>query len=193
MRVGGLILAAGESRRMGSPKALLELEGRTFVAIAIELLRDAGCAPVLVVDGAHRLDGLSAVEIVHNLEWERGPLSSLQTGLRRALVLAPELAALVVQRVEQPRMKVETVRALLAASAREPECIWQPMHQGRSGHPVLWPRSLFAELLALDPNIASARDLSRGVAAARRRKIECDDPGVLDNCDTPDDLARLRR
>lgn len=191
MRVAGLILAAGESRRMGRPKALLELGGRSFVALAIELLQGAGCAPVLVVDGAHRLERLCGAQVVPNREWEWGPLSSLQVGLRAALELVAEIDAVVVHHVERPRVRVRTVRALLDGLASEPDCVWQPMYLGQSGHPIVWPRALFEELLALDPKRASARELLRGSAAARRRKLECDDPGVLDNVDTPEDLARL--
>jgi molybdenum cofactor cytidylyltransferase len=190
VQVAGLILAAGESRRMGQPKALLELEGRSFVARGIELLGAAGCAPVLVVDGAHRLAGLD-VEVVHNEAWDRGPLSSLQAGLRRALVLAPTIDAVLVHHVERPRVRVETLAALLAGYTREPDMVWQPTYEGRSGHPLVWPRTLFEQLLALDPSHSSARELLRGSAATRRRKLELDDPGVLDNFDTPDDLARL--
>lgn len=198
MRVAGLILAAGESRRMGRPKALLELDAVTFLGWGLELLRAAGCAPVLVVDGAHRLTGaprveLTRAELVHNEAWSRGPLSSLQVGLRRALEIEPQIDAVLVHHVERPRVRIETLRSLLAGLAREPDGVWQPTHLGRSGHPIVWPRSLFDELLALDPSHASARELLRGSAAPRRRKLEVEDPGVLDNFDTPDDLAQLRR
>ncbi len=193
--IAGLILAGGESARMGRPKALLELDGRSFVAVGVATLRAAGLAPVLVVDGAHRLDpsapGLDAVELVHNEAWPLGPLASVQAGLRRALTLAPTLAGLLVHHVERPRIRPATIRALLAAFAAEPEALWQPTHAGRSGHPLLWPRALFEPLLALDPARETARTLVRGAAARSRRKLEVDDPGVLDNIDTPDDLARL--
>lgn len=192
MRVAGLILAAGESRRMGRPKALVELDGRSFLACGIELLRAAGCAPVLVIDGAHRLDGVVEAEVVHNPEWQRGPLSSLQVGLRRALVMAPDIDAVLVHHVERPRVRIETLRGLLAGLGREPDGIWQPTHLGHSGHPIVWPRGRFGELLTLDPSHASARELLRGSAAGRRRKLEVDDPGVLDNFDTPDDLEQLQ-
>lgn len=193
MRVAGLILAAGESRRMGRPKALVELDGRTFLAWGIELLGAAGCEPVLAVDGAHRIGEIGGAEVVHNEAWHRGPLSSLQVGLRRALEIQPDIDAVLVHHVERPRVRIETVRALLAELEREGDGIWQPSHLGRSGHPILWPRSLFHDLLSLDPSHASARELLRGSAAERRRKLEVDDPGVLDNVDTPDDLARMQR
>lgn len=193
MRIAGLILAGGASQRMGQPKALLEFEGQTFVGIGVALLAQAGCAPVLVVDGAHRLSPLAGAELVHNLAWQTGPLSSLQCGLTRALELEPQLDALVVHHVERPRVQTQTVRALVARARAEPECVWQPSFAGRSGHPLVWPRALFEALVELDPARDSARTILRGPASARRRKLEVDDPGVLDNIDTPEQLAALRR
>jgi molybdenum cofactor cytidylyltransferase len=193
VKIAALILAGGASRRMGRPKARLELAGRSFVVRGVDLVRAAGCAPVVVVDGAHRLDPaeVAGAELVHNAAWEQGPLSSLQLGLRRALELEPALAGLLVHHVERPRVAPETVRELITGLRREPECVWQPSHGGRSGHPLLWPQSLFAALLELDPEHQSARTLVRS-PAARRRKLELDDPGVLDNVDTPEELAQLR-
>ena len=191
MRVAGLILAGGASARMGRPKATLTFEGRSFVERGVELLRDAGCSPVLVVDGAHELAPLEGAQLVHNTNWRMGPLSSLQLGLARALALAPSLDALVVHHVERPRVRVETVRALLAAARAEPGTIWQPRHAEHSGHPLLWPCTVFKALLDLDPNHESARTLIRGAAASLRRKLKVDDPGVLENIDTPADLAGL--
>jgi molybdenum cofactor cytidylyltransferase len=188
--VCALILAGGASVRMGRPKALLEYRGRSFVACGIAAVREAGCAPVIVVDGAHRLE-LGDVELVHNEHWEQGPLSSLQVGLRRALALEPALAGVLVHHVERPRVRVETIAKLLAAFAEQPEMLWQVAVAGHSGHPMLWPRALFDALLALDPARDSARTLVRGAAAERRRKLEVDDLGVLDNIDSPADLALL--
>jgi CTP:molybdopterin cytidylyltransferase MocA len=187
-----LILAGGASQRMGQAKALLEFEGRTFVGIGVELLRQAGCAPVLVVDGAHRLGPLVGAERVHNVGWQHGPLSSLQLGLARALELEPNLDALLVHHVERPRIQAQTVVALLAAANAEPECVWQPSFAGRSGHPLVWPRALFGALSSLDAGSDTARTLLRGPASTARRKLEVDDPGVLDNIDTPEQLAALR-
>lgn len=190
-----LILAGGASARMGRPKALLEYAGRTFLHAGVATVRAAGCSPVIVIDGAHRLDtevsGLAGVELVHNHRWQLGPLSSMQLGLARALELVPTIAGVLTHRIEQPRVRVETLVALLSSFASEPAKLWQPALGGRSGHPMLWPRQLFDPLLALDPACESARTLVRGPAAELRRKLEVDDPGVLDNIDTPADLARL--
>lgn len=196
--VAALIMAGGASARMGRPKALLEYAGRSFLAHAVATIRAGGCSPVLVIDGAHRLErqlqseleGLR--EIVHNDRWELGPLSSVQAGLRRALRLEPALAGLLVHPVERPRVQVATISGLIAAFTAEPEGLWQPVHAGHSGHPMLWPRALFDALLDLDPALHSARTLVRGAAASRRRKLEVVDPGVLENIDTPAELAGLR-
>lgn len=188
--IGALILAGGASARMGRPKALIEIEGQSFVARGVATLHAAGCSPVLVIDGAHRLDKHfdAQVELVHNDRWELGPLSSLQAGLHRALALEPALVGVLVHQVERPRIRVATISALLAAFAKDPDGLWQPTHAGRSGHPMLWPRALFDALLALDPAHASARTLVRGAASRLRRKLTVDDPGVLENIDTPADV-----
>ena len=192
MRVAGLILAAGESARMGRPKATLELDGRSFVELGVATLRAAGCSPVLIVDGAHRLDALDHASVVHNAQWHRGPLSSLQVGLREALAREPRLDAVVVHHVERPRVRAQTVRALLEASRGSPACIWQPCHGGRSGHPLLWPCALFEALLHLDPSHETARALTRGAAASQRRKLEVDDPGVLIDASSDEGMTRAR-
>lgn len=197
LRCAGLILAAGESRRMGQPKALLELDGRSFLARGVELLRAGGCARVLVIDGAHRLDpervAELGAELVHNSRWTLGPLSSLHAGLDALTISGSEPPdVLVVHHVERPRVQAETLHRLLAAMAEAPACLWQPSYGGRSGHPMLWPRGLFGALRGLDPRQDTARTLVRGAAAQLRRKLEVEDAGVLDNIDTPAELAALR-
>lgn len=179
---------------MGRAKARLELGGRSFVVRGVELLRAGGCARVIVVDGAHRLapEELAGAELAHASEWRAGPLASVQAGLGRALELEPELAGLVVHHVERPRVAPDTVRALLEGLGREPACVWQPSYRGRSGHPLVWPRACLPALAALDPRQHSARDLVRSPRVTRR-KLQLDDPGVVDNIDTPAALAELTR
>ncbi len=205
------MLAAGASERMGRPKALLSLGPLTLLGHAVELARACMCTPVIVVEGAHPLAGdpaLDRPEVVRisNDEWRLGPLSSLQAGLRRGLALMPELDAVLVLPVERPRVTTATIHGLLGGLAAEPGTVWQPRvldpeacrpgradeGQPRSGHPLLWPRTAFEGLLALDPRHASARTLIRSPAwAERRRFLACDDPGVLDNLDTPAEYRAL--
>jgi CTP:molybdopterin cytidylyltransferase MocA len=192
-----LILAAGASSRMGTPKALLPLGGRSLLAHSLACVLAGGCTHALVVVGAHALTGEPAladprVGVVVNTSWSLGPLSSLQAGLRAALEQHEQLAGVLVQRVEQPRVSPRTVAALLHALAEQPHAIVQPQVRGVSGHPIAWPRACFDDLLALDPRHASARTLlAQPEHAARRRKLALDDEGVLDNIDTPADYANL--
>jgi molybdenum cofactor cytidylyltransferase len=196
VRVAALVLAAGAAERMGRVKALLPLGELSLLARSIALVREGGCDPVIVVEGAHPLDAEPAlrepgVVRAFNPDWPLGPLSSLQVGLRAALERG-EFEGLLVHHVERPRVRAATVADLLAGLAREPDAIWQPRFEARSGHPMLWPRSCFGDLLALDPACASARSLiHQPQYAVRRRKLDCSDPGVLDNIDTPDDYQRL--
>jgi CTP:molybdopterin cytidylyltransferase MocA len=195
--VVALILAAGASSRMGTPKALLPLGGRSLLAHSIACVLAGGCARALVVVGAHALTGEPSlaharVGVVVNADWPLGPLSSLQAGLRAALAQHERLAGVLVQRVEQPRVSPHTVAALLHELAEQPDAIVQPQVRGMSGHPIAWPRACFDALLALDPRHATARTLlAQPEHAARRRKLALDDEGVLDNIDTPADYARL--
>jgi molybdenum cofactor cytidylyltransferase len=180
-----IVLAAGASTRMGRPKALLLHHGRTFVRCAVDLA--AGCAPIVVVTGAVDLADvdLGPALRVRNDTWPQGQLSSLQRGLA-ALADPPGLLVLTVDR---PHLRPATVAALLAAFHDAPECIWQPAHAGRRGHPIVYPAALLPMLRGLAPD-ASPRDLLEHHPHLRR-SLPVDDPAVLDNLDRPADLARL--
>jgi CTP:molybdopterin cytidylyltransferase MocA len=181
-----VVLAAGASTRMGRPKALLEHHGRSFVACAVDLAARAGCAPIVVVTGAQELDGLGlAARLVHNENWQRGQLSSLQTGL----AALEDPAGVLVLTVDRPHLRATTVVTLVAAFRTAPQFSWQPAHAGRRGHPVIYPRSLLPMLAAL-PTSADPRELLRAHEALRHT-IAVDDPAVHDNLDRPEDLARL--
>lgn len=186
MSVAAVVLAAGASARMGRPKAALQWRGRTFVEHAVALA--SSCAPVVVVAGATALPALD-VAIVHNPHWQDGPLSSLQVGLR-AIEDAAWTGVLVLT-VDRPHVRASTIAALLREHASHPDAVVQPIHEGRRGHPILHPRDVANALLQL-PRTATARDVvHRPDVAARRRAIDVDDAAILDNIDTPEDLARL--
>jgi len=197
MTAAGVVLAAGASRRMGSPKAALLHEGRTFVACVLGALHGAGVHDVVVVTGAAEqaiadaLPAGAAVTLARNPDPERGQLSSLKTGLRRLTDVAPRADAVVVALVDHPAVASATVRALLdAAQALPGAAIVVPAHGGRRGHPVLFARALWAELLAT-PDESGARAVVRA-DPARVVEVAVDDRGILVDVDTPDDLRRLR-
>lgn len=191
----GIVLAAGGSSRMGRPKALLERGGRSFVEHAVHALRGGGCAQVVVVSGAvdsarlRELDLLGAA-VAHNPRWAEGPTVSLQVGLTAALALQPATSAVLLHTVDRPRVRASTVRALLLAHRSDPAAVWQPEHDGRGGHPLLWPAITFEALAALAP-AQTRRALLRGTAGFERRRLAVKDPGILDNVDDPSALDDL--
>ena len=148
--VAGVILAAGESRRMGRDKALLPFGPENFLDHLIAVLQGEA-SPLLVVLGHHaeqiesRIARAGGVEIVRNPDYALGQLSSLQAGLR-ALANQPVAGALVCL-VDHPAITKEVVRTLLDRFGSRGARILIPTSNGRRGHPVLFAASLFQELL----------------------------------------------
>jgi molybdenum cofactor cytidylyltransferase len=190
--IAGLILAAGESRRMGRDKALLTYRGRTFLENIMDHLGAAGIEKITVVLGHHadiiqRAVNLGAAQVVVNHEYPRGQTSSLQLGLAAARADSPE--AVVLCLVDHPAISAEVLTKLIERfeSTRPPVLI--PTHNGQRGHPVVISQTLFPELLALPPGqpantvIRKYHDVTEFVEVA--------DPGILLDVDEPETYERL--
>ncbi len=189
MSVAAVILAAGASTRMGRPKALIEWRGRPFFMHCVRRADAAGCVPVVVVWGSSALPEVDGVQQAHNPEWEQGPLSSLQVGLRAVLPSDP--SGVLVMTVDRPHVAESTVRALVEAHQVTPGVVVQPRLDAVSGHPVLHPRSVVDALLQLAPTDSVRTILRRADVRDARRRIPVEDRAVLDNLDTPASLAKL--
>ena len=186
----GVILSAGESSRMGSPKALLAYRGTTFLEHLVNLLQGR-VEPLLVVLG-HGADRIRAavrlppqVRVLLNQDYRLGQLSSLQTAIR-ALEGSPVSGLLVVP-VDHPAVEPEVVAALLDAFAAEQPEVLVPIFEGRRGHPVIFSLRLFAELLAA-PLEEGARAVVRRHTA---RELPINDAGILADIDDPESYRRL--
>lgn len=196
-RAAGVVLAGGASRRMGTPKAALRHDGATFLAHAIAALQHGGIDDLYVVAG-HAADAVRAalpaepaVELLHNPAPERGQLSSLKVALAAVRASAKPVDAVVVTLVDHPAVRAATVSALLDAWRAMPgAAIVVPEHGGRRGHPVLFARGVWDELASTDDTLG-ARAVVRAVPT-RVHVVAVDDPGILIDVDTPDDLRRLR-
>lgn len=195
-RVAGVVLAGGASRRMGRPKAGLLLEGRTFLAHAIATQRAAGIATIVVVAGADRgaveaaMPASASAVLLDNPAPERGQLSSLKVALAH-LLGDPAVTAALVALIDHPGVTAATLgRILAAARSAHHAAIVLPTHAGRRGHPVLFARAVWRELLAT-PDELGARAVVRS-DPRRVLEVAVDDPGVLLDVDTPSDLQRLR-
>jgi molybdenum cofactor cytidylyltransferase len=190
--IAGLILAAGESSRMGRDKALLTYRGRTFLETIAATLREAGIERVAVVLGHHaeeiqRAVELPGVEVVVNATYRLGQTSSLQVGLRA--LAAPDLEAVVLCLVDHPAVSARTVRQLVDSFRVSPAPIVVPTHQGRRGHPVVISRALFPALLSLAPSEGANTVIRRHRAATQF--VEVDDSGILLDVDDDEVYRQL--
>ncbi len=184
-QVAGVLLAAGEGKRLGTPKALVELGGRRLVDRGVDLLRDGGAAPVVVVMGAVRFAVPGAVT-VHNPDWPTGMGSSLAAGLR---ALPADCTAAVIALVDQPLVGAGAVQRLITAYLAGAEIAVAAYH-GKARNPVLLARRHWAGVLDAAVGDAGARPYLRAHPDLVTR-VECADTGSPDDVDTPEDVARL--
>jgi molybdenum cofactor cytidylyltransferase len=145
-----LVLAAGSSRRMGRPKQLLEIGGEALIRRAVRQAASAGVDQTVVVVGPYRAEIERAladadVRLVDNPDHLTGMASSLRAGLR---ALDAEVEAVIVMLADQPFQGPEVLTGLIAAYRASGQPIVAPLFAGRRGNPVLFDRSLFAELAA---------------------------------------------
>jgi molybdenum cofactor cytidylyltransferase len=189
--MAGVILSAGASRRMGTPKALLRYQGETFLDRLIRVLSTV-CDRVVVVlghDGETIRASLSEhahVSFAVNPDPERGMLSSLQCGLR---ILPAGADGIFFTPVDHPNIASATIEALAQAFEAHRAPVTVPVYQGVRGHPVCITRALAVELLEL-PLSAQASDVIHRYTAARQL-VEVDDPGVVADIDDPDAYRAL--
>jgi molybdenum cofactor cytidylyltransferase len=187
--VEGILLAAGESRRMGYPKPLLKLGSQTFLERTCEAMLTA-VARLVVVVGAYADRVRRAVPddprivVVENPNYVMGQLTSLQAALS---AVSAEASAVMLHLTDHPTVSAVTFRAVVGEYERTHKQIVIARYHGRRGHPVLFARALFDELLT-----APADHGARAVVQAnpdRLRYLDVDDPGVVLDLDTPADLA----
>jgi molybdenum cofactor cytidylyltransferase len=207
-KFAGIILSAGASRRMGSPKALLDYRGETFVDRLIRVF-SRSCDPVIVVAGVHadaireRID--RRARLVINPDPDRGQLSSLQTALAE---VPREAAGFLFTPVDCPTVQAETIAMLVfefhergrfhkgdefhKGGAHESGVSFViPRYRGKRGHPVCARGSLIPEFLALPPTAET-----RAVVNAHADRIvyvDVDDPGVLADIDDLEAYRKIAR
>jgi len=184
-RTAAVILAAGESRRMGRPKAFLPFRGGTFLSNIAGTLAER-CSPVIAVfgfdaPGLMRKADAAGITSVENRDYARGMLTSLQAGLRAA----GDCDTVLFTLVDHPAISRATVDALLDSGA--PIAI--PRFQGKRGHPVCIRRQIVQEFLA-EPVESKVRDVIDR-HAGEIDYLDVADPGISDDIDDPALYAQL--
>ncbi|MCH8297563.1 MAG: nucleotidyltransferase family protein [Chloroflexi bacterium] len=190
--VWAILLAAGESSRMGRQKALLPWRNTTLLEYQLRSLLDAGVQRVVVVLG-HDADRIKPiVEAIDGASWAlnpdylQGKTTSLKTGV--AALAIQQVSDVLLLNVDQPR-NADTVRTLLERHLASSYRITIPTHGGKGGHPIL----IAAELL---PELAEIEEESQGLKAVVRRhaeateRFELDDPSVLLDLNTPEQYQK---
>ena len=183
-----VILSAGESSRMGRPKALLPVDGETFIEKIVGALARTRVGKIIVVLGhdaetlKRRLEHL-AVAFLVNADYKSGQLSSLQTAVRR-LQSDQECEGMLVHLVDHPYISSTLVDMMIERFYASNKLIVVPRCQGKRGHPVIFSRALFAELLS-----APLDQGAKAIVNAHRDEtleIETDDAGIAVDIDTPE-------
>jgi nicotine blue oxidoreductase len=151
----GLVLAAGEGRRFGGPKAPYLWDGERLVDRAVRVLRTGGADPVVVVLGAWDGDVPGATTVM-NTEWASGMGSSLRAGLH-ALTDLDGVLRVAVTLVDLPGLTSAAVRRVLAGAAGGQDLV-QAGYDGVPGHPVVLGRSHWAGVAATATGDSGARD-----------------------------------
>lgn len=191
MKVAGIVLAAGESRRMGRAKMTLPFGDSTLLETVIGALEEAVDSVTVVL--GRNWEEVSATIAHRNVETfvnprpEGGMLSSAQWALAQ---LQDEADAFLFALGDQPRIQPTVVETLLAAAERSVKGIVLPIYAGKRGHPVLFRARYKQAILALP--------LTMGLNAIARahpddvEEVPVDTPSIHQDIDTPEDYARLR-
>ena len=189
-QIASIILAAGESKRMGFPKPLLEYQGRSFLQCIIEAHR-AARLPLYVVLGEYREEienqtDLSEATVVVNPDPSRGPLSSLQAVLDQVV----HSSALILHPVDHPLVSAHTLALLVEYHRRISHCILIPQFHGQKGHPVLFPSRFYADLRSAPLAEGARWVVHQNLPSTFHVPVE--DPAILDNINTLDQFQNLQ-
>ena len=192
--VGIVILAAGGSTKLGSPKQLVQFKGKTVFRRSAESALACDPDGLIVVLGSRaeeisiEAEGL-ALEIVINKEWEVGISSSIKAGLARLIELRPDTDAVIIMLSDQPFVDEETIRSLLDTYRTTRKPIVASEYNDVLGVPALFDRVMFEELTKLEGD-AGARVLIRQTATDHIATTPA--PEAAFDIDTPQDRDRLR-
>lgn len=198
--IAGIILAAGEAKRFGRPKQLLDWRGEPFVRAVAKTALASGLAPVIVVTGAYADQVQAAVQdlpvqIAHNPDWDSGQASSIRAGVGPLPASPPNPSDLgegvggaVFLLADQPQVTPTILQALMEKHAATLDPIIAPMVLDRRANPVLFDRVAFPDLMKLEGDVGG-----RGIFSKHRvTYLTWHDDAMLLDVDTPEHYQRLK-
>ena len=186
MKAVAIILAAGEARRMGFQKALIEHEGgKSFLQSLASTFGKAGCSVIGIIgkDAQAVREQHPAINLVENERWQDGQLGSVKSGLDAALEEGADVVLL--HPVDMPAVRASTLKSLLKAMGESDEGL-RPEFEGAPGYPLLLSRAAAERLVS-----GNATGLDAALQGLKLRKVSVKDPGVVVNINTPETYERL--
>ncbi|MEW6126402.1 MAG: nucleotidyltransferase family protein [Acidobacteriota bacterium] len=191
--ISAILLAAGESRRMGEFKQLLPFGEKTFVESCVDNLLASSIDELIVVTGHREADVRRAlakrpIKSVFNAQHRQGMSSSIQCGVEAA---SQNATAYLIALVDQPQINIAIINQLIEAYQQTDALIAIPVYQESRGHPILLSAKLKKEILSITPEIGL-----KAVITAHRNEtlyVKVTDQGVLLDFDYPEDFERIKR
>ena len=183
-----VVLSAGESSRMGRPKALLPIDGQTFIERIVAALKQTKVGKIIVILG-HNFRELEAkishlpVQILINTDYKQGQLSSLQLAVRD-LQADADCDGMLVHLVDHPYLAPALVQEMIRRFYETKKRIIVPRYHGKRGHPVIFSNTLFGELLSA-PMAEGAKAVVNAHRAATL-EIDTQEEGIAVDIDTPE-------
>ncbi|HZS04648.1 MAG TPA: nucleotidyltransferase family protein [Blastocatellia bacterium] len=195
--ISGILLAAGESKRMGGAfKPLMKWGKTTVIAACIKNLRQTRLDEIIVVLGHResevraRLAGSGVIYAI-NPDYKKGMISSIKTGIAAA---SPGTDAFLIALVDQPMVTSGIINRLVIIHGDNPESrITVPVYQGKHGHPIIISKGYEPAIMALDDD---APEGLRSFIDSHRDEItevEVGSSVILEDIDTPEDYERYAR
>ncbi len=192
MSIYAIILAAGESSRMGSPKALLQIQGKTFLEHLIQTIHDAGIEQKIVILGHEAETIVQSIDsekiqkdfnviFLINEDYRKGQLSSIQAAVRG---VPKSCDAIMICPIDRPLISLELIKKLIEAYSKSKPPIVVPIFDAMRGHPIIFSSSLFSELLRAPRDVGA-----RAVVWAHHNEVvevQTEEEGILLNIDTPE-------
>jgi molybdenum cofactor cytidylyltransferase len=189
--VSGIILAAGESSRMGTPKALLKIGQKSFVQHIVDVLVASRVLDIVIVLGAdantiqNQLNWFKGKTVI-NEEWKRGQLSSILSGLQA--VDQKDLHGVLIWPVDRPLVSQHVIVGMLHQFWTKHKRIVVPVYRGQRGHPLLIGTTLFGDLEKSPVDIGARAILWNHPNDVLEYQTE--EEGVVVNIDSPDDYQK---